>query len=140
MSERKSSFEIKCRDIEVVEKYMIDGCFDTSTDVKCDYLFYYHPNNKNSYVFVELKGSDFEHGIEQINVTVKRFVDNDFFVGKNNLEVTGVLVCTQYPKNNSKTRSNKKDVKNTFPHLNFKMLYGKTKGKAIYNPDTRETE
>ena len=104
MSERKSSFEIKCRDIEVVEKYMIDGCFDTSTDVKCDYLFYYHPNNKNSYVFVELKGSDFEHGIEQINVTVKRFVDNDFFVG------------------------------------NFKMLYGKTKGKAIYNPDTRETE
>ena len=145
VSERRSSFKIKCNDVKCVDKYKIDGCFDMSTELKCDYLFHYHPikNNivvKNSYVFVELKGSEFDHGVKQISTTIKRFIDNDYFVGKNKVEVTGVLVCTKYPKNNSRSRTNKKAVKESFPNLNFKMLYGKSDGNAVFNPETREIE
>lgn len=145
VSERRSSFMLKCNNIKFVDKYKIDGCFDTSTELKCDYLFHYHPITnktviKNSYVFVELKGSEFDHGVKQISATVKRFIDNDFFVGKTKLEVTGVLVCTKYPKNSSKNRTNKKDVKASLSNLNFKMLFGKSDGNAVYNPETREIE
>ena len=48
VSERRSSFRIKCNDVKFVDKYKIDGCFDTSTELKCDYLFHYHPIKNNT--------------------------------------------------------------------------------------------
>ena len=75
VQERKCKFAILSRDISVIDKYKIDGHFDTdATHDKCDYLFRHHPANpeKNTCLFVELKGIDIEHAVKQIGDTIDR--------------------------------------------------------------------
>lgn len=69
VQERKSKFTVLSRDTSVIDKYKIDGYFDTDvTHDKCDYLFRHHPSNpeKNTCLFVELKGIDIDHAVKQI--------------------------------------------------------------------------
>ena len=56
----------KCR----VTQYQIDGCVIRDTGARCDFLLM-NEDKRNAYL-IELKGSDIEHGIEQLEATAKR--------------------------------------------------------------------
>ena len=67
VAENQSKFSIEQATIDELKKIKIDGFLDCSkTASKCDYLFIYHSDlNDSCHIFVELKGSDIVHAIEQ---------------------------------------------------------------------------
>jgi len=141
VQERKSKFTIVSRDTTVIDKYKIDGHFDTdTTHDKCDYLFRHHLSNlqKNTCIFVELKGSEVEHAVKQIGDTIDRFSSDGYFDDKQNLNLIGAIVSTGYPANDATYRRRVKEVSNRFKRYNlrienkkFEMRYVPETGRCI---------
>ena len=122
--EMGSSFLILSRDVSVIDKYKIDGYFDTdTTHDKCDYLFHYHPNSiqKDTFIFVELKGIAIEHAVKQINETIERFSRNGFFTKKKKLNLIGAIVSTGYPSNDATYRSLVKELTKRFRQYSLRI-------------------
>ena len=55
-------------------KLQIDGALEEVSPYKCDWCLWDY--DKNEYLFVELKGDDFSHAVEQLECTIQWFVDN----------------------------------------------------------------
>lgn len=88
-------------------KVTIDGCYITE-GIKCDYLVI-NCNDNNAY-FVELKGSDIFHGIEQLEATISRMRANIA-----NCQIYSRIVLTKVSvpniENNPKILRHKKMIK-----------------------------
>jgi len=70
VSENRKTFKIKNNSLVVINKVEVDGCYITSGS-RCDYLFEIIDDNRIEKVFyVELKGSDIAHAIEQLKSTI----------------------------------------------------------------------
>jgi hypothetical protein len=137
VKERKSSFIVVCHETDIIDKYKIDGHFDTdTTHDKCDYLFHHHPVNpqKNTCLFVELKGTDIEHAVKQIGDTIDRFSSEGYFHDKPNLNIIGAIVSTGYPSNNSTYRRRVGEVSKRFKRYNLQIV--NKKYEMRYYPET----
>lgn len=106
VSENKSRFRVVSRDIEKVDKVKIDGCFlPSEATIKCDYLFICKSSReKDTYVFVELKGQDIDYAISQIRETINHFL----LKGRlSQYIVRGVIVNSNTPSHTGTYRVNK---------------------------------
>lgn len=61
---------IKLPEKKTIFKIQIDGCITTIKSTKCDWCLCF---SHSTYAFFELKGSDFMHGVTQIENTIKCF-------------------------------------------------------------------
>lgn len=140
--EKRSCFSILCKDCKLVDKYKIDGYFDSDkSHKKCDYLFiYYDNNNKNNrtIIFVELKGKDIEHAIKQLDATISTFDKEHFFSGKDEKGLIGAVVSTGYPTDDATFRKLKKNLIDKFKKYNiqverktYHMRYDPKKNKCL---------
>ena len=137
VKERKSSFIVVSRDSTIIDKYKIDGYFDTdTTHDKCDFLFHYHPSDaqKNTCIFVELKGVDIEHAVKQIGDTIDRFSREGYFDEKQNLNLIGAIVSTGYPANDATYRRRVMEITKRFSRYHFRIE--NKKYEMRYAPET----
>jgi len=73
-SERGKRFILKNESNRKVKYVQVDGCLLANEQKKCDFLYEIASSDSESIetvFFVELKGTDFSHGIEQLENTVK---------------------------------------------------------------------
>jgi hypothetical protein len=73
-SEKGKRFILKNGSNRKVRYVQVDGCLLTDEQKKCDFLYEIASSDSGSIetvFFVELKGTDFSHGIEQLENTVK---------------------------------------------------------------------
>ena len=68
IQENKSKYIAKNNDTALVEQYKVDGCLITK-GIRCDYLLI-NSSKLKSY-FIELKGSDINHAVDQIDQSIK---------------------------------------------------------------------
>ena len=137
VQEHKSKFSVVSRDATIIDKYKIDGHFDNDTaHDKCDYLFRHHPSNpqKNTCVFVELKGTGIEHAVKQIGDTIDRFSHNGYFDDKQNLNLIGAIVSTGYPANDATYRRRVKEI--TKRYAQYHLRIENKKYEMRYIPET----
>lgn len=69
IAESKSSFVLKNTNHKYVCEVKVDGCLITTKQRKCDFLFEVYtdkPDIIEELIYVELKGSNLEHGAKQI--------------------------------------------------------------------------
>lgn len=76
------------------EKTQADGCW-VKEKTAADWILTCTTNQHQ--VIVELKGSNVDHGAKQITATAEALLD----AGKIGKKIAGLIVCTQYPKNNT---------------------------------------
>ena len=70
ISENKRTFKIKNSSILYINEVVVDGCY-IKVGERCDYLFEIINNDTIKDVFyVELKGSNITHAIEQLKATI----------------------------------------------------------------------
>lgn len=137
VKERKSKFSVESHDTSVIDKYKIDGYFDTdTTHDKCDYLFRFHPTNpqRNTCLFVELKGIEVEHAVKQIGDTIDRFSRDGYFHDKQNLNVIGAIVSTGYPANDATYRRRVMEITKRFRQ--YRLRIERKTYEMRYQPET----
>lgn len=124
VEENHRRFCINCKNVDDVNKYMIDKWFDDSScHRKCDYFFEYkrvegeHPKVDTA-IFVELKGVNIDDAVKQINQTISIFKQGGYFRSTTTNKVIAAIVFSHYPSNNSsfraaflKLRKNHKELK-----------------------------
>lgn len=90
--------ENKCKCIfsnpnqRLLTKIKVDGCQITE-GVRCDYLILDHCRNE---YFVELKGKDLPHAIEQLEASIQQLSAKD-----NAIKKQAVIVSTRNPSNDT---------------------------------------
>ena len=133
VAENQSKFSIEQATIDELKKIKIDGFIDCSkTASKCDYLFIYHSDlNDSCHIFVELKGSDIVHAIEQLGNTIKTFYVNGYL---KNTRVRAAIVSSRFPKADGCYRAASLKLHNSIKSkLKDFKLFQKNR-KMIYNP------
>jgi hypothetical protein len=133
--ENKQKFYIKSGiNLSQIDKIKIDGFLETSSsESKCDYLFIYKNDRKEdiTYIFVELKGTDIRHAIEQIGCSIHTFYSHGYLKGK---KVRGAIVFSTYPKDNGTYRKAKRALKKDIS-TKIKDFEIEEKSRAMtYNP------
>ncbi|MBS6240565.1 MAG: hypothetical protein KH897_19885 [Bacteroides sp.] len=76
---------------QVLIKIIVDGCQITE-GTRCDFLVL--DQQKNEY-FVELKGKDIPHAIEQLEATIKQLSSSA------GLQKTAIIVSSRHPSNDT---------------------------------------
>ena len=135
VSERKSRFYIDSEvNKSLIDKIKIDGFLDNSTEKpKCDYLFIYKnlQNVELTYVFVELKGTDVKHAVEQLDNSIDTFYTQGYL---NKKQVRGAIVFSVFPKDSGTYRNAKRTLyKKIQPKIKDFRLEEKSKNMG-YNP------
>jgi len=69
VSENKRKFRIKNNSLYTINEVEVDGCY-IKVGLKCDFLFELSKKTIEKVFYVELKGSDVTHGIEQLESTM----------------------------------------------------------------------
>jgi hypothetical protein len=94
-------------------KIKVDGCLIAdSSSKKCDFVFLICPEKQ--FLFVELKGTDIEYGIEQIEATIAYFKSRKSISKES---ISAFVVSSAVPSNsNNRVREAK---------LRFRMTTGK---------------
>lgn len=140
VSENSERFYILSRDKDAVEKYKIDGYFDTDTSeghIKCDYYFLCRTIKRpNISLFVELKGGNINKALSQIEATLERFVANGYYLDKQDAVVRCAIVNSRYPGNDSTFRANKQKIQRKYQKYNIRV--DNHNHKLGYNPLTDE--
>lgn len=85
--ENRSKLTIINKDQEKVCKIIVDGCQITS-GLRCDFML----TTKNLEFFIELKGQDINHALEQIKTTISKLSKN----AKKQKKKT-FIICTRSP-------------------------------------------
>lgn len=111
VKENKKRFSIESiKDLARIDKIKIDDYFDCSKrNCKCDYLFIYKEEQKPiSFIFVELKGVDVKHAVEQLEAAINLFYDNKYIAESK--PVRGAIVASAIPKDNGTYRAAKRSA------------------------------
>lgn len=74
LKEKRSQIRIESRLDILFDKIKVDGCQITDDRSRCDYLLIQKDNGKE--YFVELKGTNINHAIQQIEATIPRLSKN----------------------------------------------------------------
>lgn len=75
----------------ILTRVVVDGCQITK-GIKCDFLVLDHEENE---YFVELKGKDIPHALEQLESTIKQLS------GTKNILKMAIIVTSRYPSNDT---------------------------------------
>lgn len=133
VTENKRTFTIKTNSsIYKVDKIKIDAfLFNTCEFKKCDYLFTHTDrNNKDTYIFVELKGRNITTAIEQLENTINIFYNYNYLTNK---RVRGAIAFSTFPKDNGTYRKEKRRIENKMKNK-IKDFYIEQKSHKIsYN-------
>jgi hypothetical protein len=70
-------------------KTKVDGCLCTG-ETACDWVV----THDDADLFIELKGTDVDHGLSQIFCTARYWIDNGFSSSK----LAALVVCCRYPR------------------------------------------
>lgn len=76
----------------------VDGCEIKGSDIRCDFMHI----AKEIEFYIELKGQDIEHAVDQIKSTIKKLSSDP----KNSLKKT-YIICTRSPLSSTKVQSYK---------------------------------
>jgi PCRF domain len=91
-------------------KIHVDGCLITDNNQqRCDYWFHHYDKNDN--VFVELKGMDIEHAVEQIIATIG-WLETRMDLPKE--KRNGAIVLSKNPLTSTKTQVLKTDFRKKY--------------------------
>lgn len=138
VEENHRRFSINCKNVDDVNKYMIDKWFDNSScHRKCDYFFEYkrvegkHPKVDTA-IFVELKGVNIDDAVKQIDQTITIFMQGGYFRTIAINKVIAAIVFSHYPSNNSSFRAAWLKLRKNHKELKVKdILHAKS---LTYNP------
>lgn len=104
-SENKSRLEVHNSAQEDLERHKVDGCLVTK-GVRCDWKLVQVLSQREAYI--ELKGGNIEHAVEQIVESVKALTSN---AASNKV---GYVICTRSPLASTAIQSLAKRVKRDF--------------------------
>jgi len=123
VSENKRTFKIINNSSHNINKVIVDGCY-IATGSKCDFLFEIINNHSNiiDVFYVELKGSDIPHAIEQLENTINNCTH---IHGRYNK--SSYIVASKFPKSGTASQVLKKKFKKN----NNMQLYINTKIKEV---------
>lgn len=85
--EQRSKLTLQNKDEVESTKIHVDGC-EITTGIRCDYLHL----AKNIEMYIELKGQDINHAMEQIKSTITALSDN-----AKTQEKRCYIICTRVP-------------------------------------------
>lgn len=105
VKERKSKCIFSNPNRHTLTKVIVDGCQITD-GVKCDYLILDHCRNE---YFVELKGKDLPHAVEQLEATIQQLSDKNSIVKKQ-----AIIVSSRNPSNDTSVQRAKKEFKKKY--------------------------
>lgn len=100
-SEKKSTFQVINAERRKLEKHQVDGCLIVD-GIKCDWLLVDSETGKE--IYIELKGSDIKHAVDQICSTVNALT-RDLKGVK-----LGYVICTKCPLDSTSVQRIKKAV------------------------------
>jgi hypothetical protein len=95
VEEQGRSANFTNQDRTVIRKIRVDGCLIT-TGVRCDWILS-HPTVVD--VLIELKGTDVNHALEQLERTIEVWLLHPERIGISKL--SALVVCSQYPRFNT---------------------------------------
>ncbi len=107
IKENKRVFSIKNNSVKEINVVTVDDCLIKSGQ-KCDYLFEIECKNLKEIFYVELKGKDLNHALEQILATIK-FCETNY--SHHNYHRKAFVVLSRYPKEDSSIQKRKKEFK-----------------------------
>ena len=84
---------------------IVDGCEINDNSIRCDFL---HIANEIEF-FIELKGQDLEHALEQIKATIIKLSSNPKASKK-----VSYIICTRSPMSSSKIQNFKLEFRKKF--------------------------
>lgn len=122
-AEKKSKYTLNNPQRWEVCKISVDGCvIDSNLEYKCDYLFLSCQDTSKAF-FVELKGSDLIHAIDQVDKSIDRLLVN---LGGYAINARIVLTRVQSPDIRTpkykKFHQKIKQLGGTFEHKNLVMV------------------
>ena len=106
IKENKRVFRIKNSSDFNINTVTVDGCYIT-TGLKCDFLFEIINNEEIEKVFyVELKGSDVAHGIQQLEATLRHCLSEHKSFSRE-----CYIVASRVPKSSTSSQNQKKEFR-----------------------------
>lgn len=105
VKERKSKCIFSNPNRHLLTKVNVDGCQITK-GVKCDYLILDHCRNE---YFVELKGKDLPHAIEQLEASIQQLSDKNNIINKQ-----AIIVSSRNPSNDTSIQRAKAEFKKKY--------------------------
>ena len=104
VSENRRTFKVKNDSSFTINEVEVDGCYKT-TGAKCDYLFEVISKDTKTNIetvsivfYVELKGSDINHAIEQLESTIQHCLTEHKKVNKKECYIVASKVPSSGPK------------------------------------------
>lgn len=103
VSENHRTFRIQPHNPDAIDKIKIDGyMIEDCTIQKCDYLYMYKVMDEpTTVVFVELKGTDINHAVDQLDTTISLI--KPLMDGKKT-KLRACIVHSSYPRNDGTYR------------------------------------
>jgi len=105
VKENKRSFKIINSSRVFINKVKVDKCF-IKDGKRCDYLFEIECNNIKKVFYIELKGKDLKHAIEQILATIEVCKSSHKGIKK-----YAFVILSRYPKEDSSIQKQKRLLK-----------------------------
>jgi hypothetical protein len=121
VSENKRKFTVNNKSLFTINKVTVDDCYITE-GLRCDFLFEVIDEELKKVFYVELKGSDISHGIQQLEATVKHCLSIHKSVPR-----SCYIVASKVPKASPSTQKYKKE----FKRKHSVMLYIDTKQNEV---------
>ncbi len=105
-TENKRSFRIKNSSKKEINEVRVDGCL-IKGGKRCDWLYEIECKGVKEVFYVELKGKDLNHALEQILETIKYC---DKTQNHNSCKKRAYIVLSRYPKEDSSIQKRKKEL------------------------------
>ncbi|WP_291067794.1 MULTISPECIES: hypothetical protein [unclassified Empedobacter] len=96
--ENRSKLTLENKNLVDSETVKVDGCEIDDESIRCDFL---HIANEIEF-FIELKGQDIEHALNQIKATIKKLSKNI-----KNSQKKSYVICTRSPLTTSEIQNHK---------------------------------
>ena len=110
---RKISFN-NPEQLEIIEIKIDGGLICNVKMVKCDYMLYIPSGYKYRENYIELKGSDIAHAVEQIISTVQYLLRNASGSIKKDNERKGYIISRRVPKADTSVQTHKERMKKSY--------------------------
>ncbi|MFK0032961.1 hypothetical protein [Pseudomonas monteilii] len=98
--ENRSTFKVHNKSRRNLARHQVDGCLIKS-GIKCDWLLV--EEDSKTEIYIELKGSDIEHAVEQICKTVEQ-------LSTPKSKRWGYVICTRSPLSTTEIQRAAKNV------------------------------
>lgn len=124
VSENRREFRIDNSSLFKINKVTVDACYITA-GLRCDYLFEVIEHDAiNKVCYVELKGTDIKHAVQQLAATIKHC---NTIHACADIKKESYIVASKFPKSSTSSQKFKKE----FKRIHKMPLYIDTNKKEI---------